>query len=164
MLLAPLSLASLARLMARVLSIDTDSDSDTESYRIAITPSGLLALVAANVAAIAGQQAAVLCTIDALWLGTDGGVLDGLAPGYPAQAEHYDRVHRQRRRGVALRRVQPHNINETQLAAGVCVQVGRGLTPTAAEAVRGASGGEPGVGRVSQASANARTDNTVTAA
>lgn len=40
-----------------------------------------LPFVAANIAAIAGQDAVVLCTIDAVWLGTKGGG-DGIAsPG-----------------------------------------------------------------------------------
>ena len=37
-----------------------------------------LPFVAANVAATAGQDAVVLCTIDAVWLGTEGGA-DGIA-------------------------------------------------------------------------------------
>ena len=42
-----------------------------------------LPFVAANIAAIAGQEAVVLCTIDAVWLGTGGGS-DGIAqPGLP---------------------------------------------------------------------------------
>src|SRR5438046_8830541 len=42
-----------------------------------------LPFVAANVAATAGQEAIVLCTIDAVWLGTTGGT-DGIAqPGLP---------------------------------------------------------------------------------
>lgn len=42
-----------------------------------------LPFVAANIAAVAGQEAVVLCTIDAVWLGTDGGS-DGVAsPGLP---------------------------------------------------------------------------------
>ena len=45
-----------------------------------------LPFVAANIAATAGQDAVVLCTIDAVWLGTDGGT-DGIAqPGLPAPA------------------------------------------------------------------------------
>ena len=42
-----------------------------------------LPFVAANIAATAGQDSVVLCTIDAVWLGTDGGT-DGIAyPGLP---------------------------------------------------------------------------------
>ena len=37
-----------------------------------------LPYVAANIAATAGQDAVVLCTIDAVWLGTEGGT-DGVA-------------------------------------------------------------------------------------
>lgn len=42
-----------------------------------------LPFVAANVAAQAGQRAIVLCTIDAVWLGTEGGADDVAAPGLP---------------------------------------------------------------------------------
>ena len=48
-----------------------------------------LPFVAANIAATAGQEAVVLCTIDAVWLGTEGGT-DGTAqPGLPVLAELY---------------------------------------------------------------------------
>jgi predicted peroxiredoxin len=48
-----------------------------------------LPFVAANIAATAGQPAVVLCTIDAVWLGTQGG-LDGIAsPGLPVLADLY---------------------------------------------------------------------------
>ena len=48
-----------------------------------------LPFVAANIAATAGQDAVVLCTIDAVWLGTDGGT-DGIAqPGLPALGDLY---------------------------------------------------------------------------
>jgi predicted peroxiredoxin len=48
-----------------------------------------LPFVAANIAATAGQDAVVLCTIDAVWLGTTGG-LDGIAsPGLPVLADLY---------------------------------------------------------------------------
>jgi predicted peroxiredoxin len=48
-----------------------------------------LPFVAANIAAAAGQEAVVLCTIEAVWLGTDGGT-DGIAqPGLPALSELY---------------------------------------------------------------------------
>jgi predicted peroxiredoxin len=42
-----------------------------------------LPFVAANIAATAGQEAVVVCTIEAVWLGTAGGT-DGIAqPGLP---------------------------------------------------------------------------------
>jgi predicted peroxiredoxin len=48
-----------------------------------------LPFVAANIAATAGQDAVVLCTINAVWLGTDGGT-DGVAfPGLPVLADLY---------------------------------------------------------------------------
>jgi predicted peroxiredoxin len=49
-----------------------------------------LPFVAANVAATAGQESVVLCTIDAVWLGTAGGT-DGIAqPGLPTLADLYE--------------------------------------------------------------------------
>jgi len=48
-----------------------------------------LPFVAANVAATAGQDAVVLCTIDAVWLGTEDGP-DGIAqPGLPVLNDLY---------------------------------------------------------------------------
>jgi predicted peroxiredoxin len=48
-----------------------------------------LPFVAANIAATAGQNAVVLCTINAVWLGTDGGT-DGIAfHGLPVLADLY---------------------------------------------------------------------------
>lgn len=48
-----------------------------------------LPFVAANVAATAGQEAIVLCTIEAVWLGTAGGT-DGIqANGMPALGDLY---------------------------------------------------------------------------
>jgi uncharacterized protein len=48
-----------------------------------------LPFVAANIAATAGQDAVVLCTIDAVWLGTEGGT-DGVAsPGLPVLNDLY---------------------------------------------------------------------------
>lgn len=49
-----------------------------------------LPFVAANVAAIAGQEAVVVCTIDAVWLGTQGGTGGVQAEGLPALADLYD--------------------------------------------------------------------------
>jgi predicted peroxiredoxin len=48
-----------------------------------------LPFVAANIAATAGQDSVVLCTIDAVWLGTQGGT-DGIAAnGLPTLADLY---------------------------------------------------------------------------
>ena len=43
-----------------------------------------LPFVAANVAAIAGRDAVVLCTVDAVWLGTEGGTEEVAQEGLPA--------------------------------------------------------------------------------
>ncbi len=49
-----------------------------------------LPFIAANIAATAGQEAIVLCTVDAVWLGTPGG-MDGVHhEGLPALAGVYD--------------------------------------------------------------------------
>lgn len=46
-----------------------------------------LPFVAANIAATAGQEAVVLCTIEAVWLGTEAGT-DGVAhPGLPVLSD-----------------------------------------------------------------------------
>src|SRR5213593_4234783 len=48
-----------------------------------------LPFVAANIAAAAGQESIVLCTIEAVWVGTEGGA-DGIAQaGLPVLAELY---------------------------------------------------------------------------
>jgi predicted peroxiredoxin len=46
-----------------------------------------LPFVAANVAATAGQDAVVLCTIDAVWLGTEGGTEGIASQGLPVLSE-----------------------------------------------------------------------------
>lgn len=48
-----------------------------------------LPFVAANVAATAGQEAIVLCTVEAVRLGTHGGTADVTSPGLPALADLY---------------------------------------------------------------------------
>lgn len=48
-----------------------------------------LPFVAANIAATAGKEAVVLCTVDAVWLGTSGGA-DGIAQeGLPVLDDLY---------------------------------------------------------------------------
>ena len=48
-----------------------------------------LPFVAANIAATAGQDAVLLCTIDAVWLGTEGGT-EGIAfEGLPVLGDLY---------------------------------------------------------------------------
>ena len=49
-----------------------------------------LPFVAANIAASSGQEAVVVCTIDAVWLGTTGGTEGVQAPGLPPLKDLYD--------------------------------------------------------------------------
>jgi predicted peroxiredoxin len=49
----------------------------------------ILPFVAANVAAMAGQQTAVMCTIEAVWLGTKGYAEQISKEGFPPLAELY---------------------------------------------------------------------------
>jgi uncharacterized protein len=78
-----------------------------------------LPFVAANVAAIAGQTAVVLCTIDAVWLGTTGGTDNVAADGYPALATLYDEfVGNGGEVWLCGACTNPRNIGEDQLAKG----------------------------------------------
>lgn len=49
-----------------------------------------LPFVAANVAAVSGQEAVVVCTVDSVWLGTIGGRAGVQAPGLPPLESLYD--------------------------------------------------------------------------
>jgi predicted peroxiredoxin len=49
----------------------------------------ILPFIAANIAVTAGQEAIVLCTIDAVWLGTEGGTAGVAFTGFPALADLY---------------------------------------------------------------------------
>lgn len=78
-----------------------------------------LPFVAANIAAMTGQDVAVLCTIDAVWLGTTGGVDTVVAPGYPVLAELYTEfVANGGEVWLCGACVKPRNIDEAQLAPG----------------------------------------------
>lgn len=46
--------------------------------------------IAASVAAASGQRAAVVCTAEAVWLGTAGGAEEVAAEGLPRLADLYD--------------------------------------------------------------------------
>lgn len=78
-----------------------------------------LPFVAANIAAAAGQQAAVVCTIDAVWLGTEGGS-DGIAsPGLPALKDLFaEFVGNGGEVWLCGSCTKPRNITEEQLAKG----------------------------------------------
>jgi uncharacterized protein len=78
-----------------------------------------LPFVAANTAAAAGQEAIVLCTIDSVWLGTEGGT-EGIAqPGLPVLAELYrEYVDNGGQVWLCGACAKPRGITEEQLAKG----------------------------------------------
>jgi predicted peroxiredoxin len=81
-----------------------------------------LPFVAANVAANAGQQAIVICTTDAVWLGTRGGADAVAAKGLPPLAPL---IREFVANGGAMwlcgASTTPRGITEAQLAAGACI-------------------------------------------
>lgn len=81
-----------------------------------------LPFVAANIAAAAGQEAVVLCTIDAVWLGTEGGA-DGVAqPGLPVLADLYrEFVDNGGQVWVCGACAKPRGITEEHLAKGATI-------------------------------------------
>ncbi len=78
-----------------------------------------LPFVAANIAAAAGQEAIVLCTIEAVWLGTDGGT-DGIAhPGLPVLVElHHEFIDNGGQVWLCGACTKPRGITEEQLVKG----------------------------------------------
>ena len=78
-----------------------------------------LPFVAANVAAIAGQTAVVLCTVDAVFLGTTGGT-DGIAAdGLPKLGDLYEEfIGNGGEVWLCSACTKPRNIGEDQLANG----------------------------------------------
>ncbi len=81
-----------------------------------------LPFVAANVAATAGQEAVVVCTIEAVWLGTDGGTAGVQAPGLPALSQLYDEfVGNGGQVWLCGACTKPRGITEEQLAKGATI-------------------------------------------
>jgi predicted peroxiredoxin len=78
-----------------------------------------LPFVAANIAATAGQDAVVLCTIDAVWIGTEGGT-DGIAqPGLPVLSDMYrEYVENGGRVWLCGACTKPRDITEDMIAKG----------------------------------------------
>ena len=95
-----------------------------------------LPFVAANIAATAGQEAVVLCTIDAVWLGTEGGS-DGVAyPGLPVLADLYrEFVENGGQVWLCGACTKPRGITEEQLAKGATIV---GAAKVVEEVVNGA--------------------------
>jgi predicted peroxiredoxin len=78
-----------------------------------------LPFVAANIAATAGQEAVVLCTVEAVWLGTNGGT-DGITqPGLPALNDLYrEFIDNGGHVWLCGACTKPRGITEEQLAKG----------------------------------------------
>jgi predicted peroxiredoxin len=81
-----------------------------------------LPFVAANVAANAGQQAIVICTVDAVWLGTRGGADGVAADGLPPLASLIGEFVAN---GGAIwlcgACTKPRGITEDRVANGACI-------------------------------------------
>lgn len=81
-----------------------------------------LPFVAANIAATAGQDAVLLCTIDAVWLGTEGGT-DGIASeGLPVLSDLYGEfVDNGGQVWLCGACTKPRGITEEQVAKGATI-------------------------------------------
>lgn len=81
-----------------------------------------LPFVAANIAATAGQEAIVLCTIEAVWLGTSGGT-DGIAAdGLPGLCDLYSQfVENGGRVWLCGACARPRGITEEHLRTGTTI-------------------------------------------
>ena len=81
-----------------------------------------LPFVAANIAATAGQEAVVLCTIEAVRLGTNGGSAGVEAPGLPKLCDLMDEfIRNQGKVWLCGACAKPRGITEDHLAAGVTI-------------------------------------------
>ncbi|HYK93771.1 MAG TPA: DsrE family protein [Thermoplasmata archaeon] len=99
-----------------------------------------LPFVAANVAATAGQTAIVVCTIDAVWLGTNQGAEGIEAKGLPPLGKLFsDFVNNGGSVWLCGACTKPRGIGEEQLAKGATIvgaakiveEIVAGATPTA---------------------------------
>ena len=95
-----------------------------------------LPFVAANIAATAGQDTVVLCTIEAVWLGTEGGT-DGVAyQGLPALSDLYQEfVGNGDQVWLCGACTKPRGIGEENMAKGAAIV---GAAKGVEEAVAGA--------------------------
>jgi predicted peroxiredoxin len=81
-----------------------------------------LPFVAANIAATAGQEAVVLCTIEAVWLGTEGGTDDIAYPGLPVLSDLYaEFVQNGGRVWLCGACTKPRGITEEKLTKGATI-------------------------------------------
>lgn len=81
-----------------------------------------LPFIAANVAATAGQEAIVLCTVDGVWLGTQGGT-DGIEfKGMPVLKDLYQEfIDNGGQVWLCGACTKPRDIGEDQLAKGATI-------------------------------------------
>lgn len=96
----------------------------------------ILPFIAANVAAVAGQKVAVVCTIDAAWLGTSGGT-DGIeSEGLPPLKQVYtELVENGGEVWLCQTCTKPRGITEDDLALGASI---KGAAKVVQEMVEGA--------------------------
>jgi predicted peroxiredoxin len=81
-----------------------------------------LPFVAANVAATAGQEAIVVCTIEAVWLGTEGGTAGIESAGLPPLSELYEEfIGNGGQVWLCGACTKPRGITEEQLAKGATI-------------------------------------------
>jgi uncharacterized protein len=81
-----------------------------------------LPFVAANVAAASGQEAVVVCTIEAVWLGTPGGTDGVQAPGLPALKDLYEEfVSNGGQVWLCSACTKPRGIDESKCAKGASI-------------------------------------------
>src|SRR5437773_11496227 len=81
-----------------------------------------LPFVAANIAATAGQEAVVLCTIEAVWLGTEGGTDEIAHTGLPVLSDLYRELAENGGQvWLCGACTKPRGITEHQLAKGATI-------------------------------------------
>lgn len=100
----------------------------------------VLPFIAANVAATAGLDATIVCTVEAVWLGTKGGADGVVKDGFPALATVMEE-YRQNGGKVWLcgACAKPRGITEDKLSPGVTIvgaativeAIAKGATPVA---------------------------------
>jgi uncharacterized protein len=81
-----------------------------------------LPFVAANIAATAGQDVVLLCTIDAVWLGTEGGTEGVASEGLPVLSDLYaEFVDNGGQVWLCGACTKPRGITEEQLSKGATI-------------------------------------------
>jgi predicted peroxiredoxin len=82
----------------------------------------ILPFIAANVAATAGKQAIVVCTVEAVWLGTTGGAERVTKAGFPPLTQVFSElVANGGQVWLCGACTKPRGITEDQLASGASI-------------------------------------------